>query len=205
MFSGSGPRALRFRRQTADLVRFLRIKSTWIMAWPLTWFEVSYLAIIHEFKVLRSRWSQTSSNRLKYIFFAFNINQFFQYFLFSIQIPTKLREFEFSGLACQWSPYSSYYFTRNLQRWIKVRSFVIPVYVNLLHSGAFVAYSGVTLVSFLFVAVSFQLVPVYSGTILVHSVSFRRHSGLLRYIPVPFLSIPFHSAVFRYIPFRSCV
>ena len=79
---------------------------------------------------------------------------------------------------------------------------VIPVYVNLLHSGAFVAYSGVTLVSFLFVAVSFRLVPVYSGTILVHSVSFRHHSGLLRYIPVPFLSIPFHSAVFRYIPFR---
>ena len=131
--------------------------------------------------------------------------------------PYKIeRDFEFSGLACQWSPYSSYSFTRNLQRWIKVRSFVIPVYVNLLHSGAFVAYSGVTLVSysgvtlvsFLFVAVSFQLVPVYSGTILVHSVSFPRHSGLLRYIPLPFLSIPFHSAVFRYIlvysvPFQS--
>ena len=59
------------------------------------------------------------------------------------------------------------------------------------HSGAFVAYSGVTPVSFLFVSVSFQLVLVYSGTILVHSVSFRRHSGSFRYIPIPFLSIPF--------------
>ena len=151
-----------------------------------------------------------------YIFFAFKINQFFQYFLFSIQILTKSREFEFPGLACQWSPYSSYSFTRSLQRWIKVRFFVIPVYVNLLHSGAFVAYSGVVLVSFLFVAVSFQLVAVYSGTILVHSGSFRNHSGSFPYIPVPFLSIPFHSAiipvpflsipfhsaVFRYIPFR---
>jgi len=155
MFSGSGPRALRFSRQTTDLVRFLGIKLAWIMAWPLAWFEVSYLAIIHEFKVLRSRWSQTSPNHLKYIFFGFKINQFFQYFLFSIQIPTKSREFEFSGLACQWSPYSSYSFTGNLQRWIKVRSFVIHVYVNRLHSGAFVAYSDVTLVSFLFVAVSF--------------------------------------------------
>ena len=46
------------------------------------------------------------------------------------------------------------------------------------------AYSGVTLVSFLFVAVSFQLVSVYSGNILVHSVSFRR---------VPVYSVPFHS------------
>ena len=78
------------------------------------------------------------------------------------------------------------------------------------HSGAFVAYSGVTPVSFLFVAVSFQLVPVYSGTILVHSVLFRRHSGSFRYIPVPFLSIPasfrlvpVYSGLFRYIPFRS--
>ena len=138
---------------------------------------------------------------LHYIFFAFKINQFFQYFLFSIQILTKSREFEFSGLACQWSPYSSYSFTRNLQRWIKVRSFVIPVYVNLLHSGAFVTYSGVTLVSFLFVVVSFQLVLVYSGTILVHSVSFRLvavfsatilvHSVSFRRVPV--YSVPFHS------------
>ena len=68
------------------------------------------------------------------------------------------------------------------------------------------AYSGVILVSFLFVAVSFQLdrsgifryhscpfrfippsfrlVAVYSGTILAHSVSFRR---------VPVYSVPFHS------------
>ena len=56
------------------------------------------------------------------------------------------------------------------------------------------AYSGVTLVSFLFVAVSFQLVPVYSGTILVHSVSFRRvpvYSGIIR--SVPFLSVPVFS------------
>ena len=58
------------------------------------------------------------------------------------------------------------------------------------------AYSGVTLVSFLFVAVSFQLVPVYSGTILVHSVSFRR----VRYIPV--YSVPFHSVpVFNNAPY----
>ena len=65
-------------------------------------------------------------------------------------------------------------------------------------SGAIVAYSGVTLVSFHFIAVSFRLVPVYSGTILVHSVSFRRHSALFRYIPV-------YSGIFRSVPFRSCV
>ena len=98
--------------------------------------------------------------------------------------------------AMQWSPYSSYSFTRNLQRWIKVRSFVIPVYVNLLSTfwcfcGFFWRFTSV----FLFVAVTFQLVPVYAGTILVHSVSFRRHFGSLRYIPAPFLSIPFHSGV----------
>ena len=70
------------------------------------------------------------------------------------------------------------------------------------------AYSGVTLVSILFVAVSFQLVSgifryhscpfrfippsfrlvaVCSGTILVHSVSFRR---------VPVYSVPFRSVPF---------
>ena len=53
------------------------------------------------------------------------------------------------------------------------------------------ASSGVTLVSFCFIAVSFQLVPLYSGTILVHFVSFRRHSASFRYIPV--YSVPFHS------------
>ena len=69
------------------------------------------------------------------------------------------------------------------------------------HSGAFVAYSGTSV---------FSLVPVYSGTILVHSVSFRRHSGSFQYIPIPFLSIPFHSGVilprsglFRLIPVYS--
>ena len=61
--------------------------------------------------------------------------------------------------------------------------------VNPLHSGAFVAYSGVTLVSFRLIAVSFQLVPVYSETILVPSVSFRRHFTSFRYIPV--YSVPF--------------
>ena len=63
-------------------------------------------------------------------------------------------------------------------------------------SGAILAYSGVTLVSFDFIAVSFRLVPVYSGTILVHSVSFRRHSASFRYIPVysvPFRSVPVFS------------
>ena len=58
-------------------------------------------------------------------------------------------------------------------------------------SGAIVAYSGFTLMSFHFIAVSFRLVPVYFGTILVHSVSFRRHSASFRYIPV--YSVPFHS------------
>ena len=71
-----------------------------------------------------------------------------------------------------------------------------------LHSGAFVAYSGVTLVSFRFIAVSFQRVPLYSGSILVHFVSFRRHSASFRYIPVLFLSISFHSGV---IPPRSAI
>ena len=80
-----------------------------------------------------------------------------------------------------------------------------------LHSGAFVAYSGVTLVSFRFIAVSFQRVPLYSGSILVHFVSFRRHSASFRYIRVLFLSISFNSGVilprsgiFRYhsCPFR---
>ena len=123
---------------------------------------------------------------LHYIFFAFKINQ-----LFYIQILTNLREFEFSGLACQWSPYSSYSFTCNLQRWIRVRSFVIPVYVNLLHSGAFVTYSGVTLVSFLFVVVSFQLVLVYCG--------------IFRYHSCPFRFIPPCSGIFRSVSFRSSV
>ena len=58
------------------------------------------------------------------------------------------------------------------------------------------AYSGVTLVSFHFMAVSFRLVPVYSGTILVHSVSFRRHSASFWYIPV-------YSGIFRSVPVFS--
>ena len=57
------------------------------------------------------------------------------------------------------------------------------------HSGAFVAYSGVTLVSLLFVAVSFQLVPLYSGTILVHSVSFHH--------------VPVYSVLFQSVPLFS--
>ena len=87
--------------------------------------------------------------------------------------------------------------SQDMQKWkIKVRCFVIPVHVNPLHSGAIVAYSGVTLVSFHFIAVSFRLVPVYSGTILVHSVSFRRHSASFRYIPV-------YSGIFRSVPVFS--
>ena len=41
------------------------------------------------------------------------------------------------------------------------------------------------------IPVSFRLVSVYSGTILVHSVSFRH--------------IPVYSGIFRSVPFRSCV
>ena len=44
------------------------------------------------------------------------------------------------------------------------------------------------------IPVSFRLVSVYSGTILVHSVSFRCHSASFRHIPVysvPFRSVPF--------------
>ena len=54
----------------------------------------------------------------------------------------------------------------------------------------------VELTIFVLIALSFRLISVYSsiiparsGTILVHSVSFRRHSGSFRYIP--FRSIPF--------------
>ena len=57
--------------------------------------------------------------------------------------------------------------------------------------GAIVAYSGITLVSFHFIAVSLRLVLVYSGTILAHSVSFWRHSASFWYIP--FCSVPVFS------------
>ena len=144
------------------------------------------------------------------IFFVFKINQFFSVFFVSHTNPYKIESSNFPGLARQWSPYSSYSFTRNLQRWIKVRSFVIPVCINPLHSGAFVAYSGVTLVSFRFITVPFQLVPVYSGIILVHSVSFRRHSGSfwyhscpLRFIPPSFRYIPVYSVPFHSVPVFS--
>ena len=72
------------------------------------------------------------------------------------------------------------------------------------------AYSGVTLLSFRFIAVSFQLVPLHSGIILVHFVSFRRRSGTFRFhscpfpfIPASFRLVPVYSGSFRYIPFRS--
>ena len=44
--------------------------------------------------------------------------------------------------------------------------------------------------------VLFRLFPVYSGTILVHSVS-------LRFIPESFRLVPAYSCLFRYVPFRS--
>jgi len=53
-------------------------------------------------------------------------------------------------------------------------------------------------------------IRVHSSLILAHFSIFRCHSGSFRYIPVPFLSIPFHSGVilprsgiFRLIPVRS--
>ena len=140
--------------------------------------------------------------------------------------PYKIeRDFEFSGLACQWSPYSSYSFTRNLQRWIKVRSFVIPVYVNLLSTfwcfcGLFWRYTSVFSLHcgviparifryhsfffffryhscpFHFIPPSFRHVAVYSGTILVHSVSFHRvlvYSGIFHSVPV------YSNALYKYV------
>ena len=44
---------------------------------------------------------------------------------------------------------------------------------------------------FVYHSASFQLVSVYSGSILVHSVSFSCHSGIFRY--VPFRSVPVFS------------
>ena len=134
---------------------------------------------------------------LHYISLLSRLTNFFSIFCFPYK---SLQNREKSCLPAV--PLLSYSFTRNRQRRFVPLSFPCTSICSV-HSGAFVAYSGVTLVSFLFVAVSFQIVPVYSGIILVHSVSFRRHSGLLRYIPVPFLSIPFHSAVFRYVPVYS--
>ena len=52
------------------------------------------------------------------------------------------------------------------------------------------------ILSFRFIAVSFRLVPVYSGTILVRPVLFRRHSASFRNIPV-------YSGIFRSVPFHS--
>ena len=97
------------------------------------------------------------------------------------------------------------------------------------HSSVFRYHSS----SFYFNPVSFRLfghIPVHSVPFLClvllwlilalhwcHFTSLRCHSGSFRYIPVPFLSIPFHSGVilrrsgiFRFIPvysvpFRSCV
>ena len=132
------------------------------------------------------------------ISFAFKISQFFQYFLFPIQILIKSGEFEFPSLACQVSLLFILIHLQSTTLKIKVHFFIIPVHVNLLHSGAIVAYSGITLVSFRFIPVLFRLVLVYSGTILVHSVSFRHHSALFRYIPV-------YSGIFRSVPFCSCV
>ena len=50
--------------------------------------------------------------------------------------------------------------------------------------------------SFLLIPVSFLLASVYSGTILVHFVSFRCYSASFRHIPV-------YSGIFRSVPFRS--
>ena len=83
---------------------------------------------------------------------------------------------------------------------IKVRSFVIPVHAYPLHSAAIVACSGVTRVSFRFIAVSFRLVPIYSGTILLHSLSAVAHKGHANpqlFIWCHFV-IYFQSQVFKY-------
>ena len=64
-------------------------------------------------------------------------------------------------------------------RYMRLHLCVIP-----LHSGV--------------IPVSFRLISLYSGTILVHSVSFRCHSALFRHIPV-------YSGIFRSVPFHSCV
>ena len=61
------------------------------------------------------------------------------------------------------------------------------------------SYSGICrfiCMSFRLIRVSFRLVSGYSGTILVHSVSFRCHSFSFRFIPVrsvPFCSVPVFS------------
>ena len=149
---------------------------------------------------------------LHHIFFAFKINQIFQYFFCfpykSLQNRenSNFRVLPASGLPTLHTLLLAIY---NVELRFVPLSFPCTSICSV-HSGAFVAYSGVTPVSFLFVAVSFQLVPVYSGTILVHSVLFRRHSGSFRYIPIPFLSIPLHSGVilprsgiFRLIPVYS--
>ena len=138
------------------------------------------------------------------IFFAFKISQFFQYF-FSHTNPYKIGRIRISESCKPGLPTFHTHSLANLQRWkIKVRFFIIPVHVNPLHSGAIVAYSGVTLVSFRFIPVSFRPVPVYSDTILVHSISVRHHSASFRYIPV--YSVPFHSVpVFRNAPPSCCI
>ena len=63
------------------------------------------------------------------------------------------------------------------------------------YSGLF-RYIPLYLWSFRLIPVSVSLISVYSGTILVHSVSFRCHSASFRHII---------SGLFLYIPFRSCV
>ena len=118
---------------------------------------------------------------LQCILFAFKINQFFS-LVFDCHrtwILTKSREFEFPGLAFQCSPYSS---ARTLQRLIKVHSFVIPVYVNPLHSGAFVAYSGVP--------VRCGVIPAPSGIFWYYSCPFR---FILASYYVPLYSVPVFS------------
>ena len=57
-------------------------------------------------------------------------------------------------------------------------------------------------------AVSFRLVSVYSGTILVHFVSFRCHSASFRHIPVYsgiFCSIPFCSVLVFSNALSTCI
>ena len=83
------------------------------------------------------------------------------------------------------------------------------------HSGAFVAYSCVTLVSFSslrchsslfqYIPVPFLSIPFHSAVIPARSGTFRHHSCPFYFIPASFCLVPVYSGLFRYIPFRSCV
>ena len=81
------------------------------------------------------------------------------------------------------------------------------------HSGAFVAYSGVTVVSFSslrchsslfrYIPVPFLSIPFHSAGIPARSGTFRYHSCPFRFIPASFCLVPVYSGLFPYIPFRS--